>query len=105
MSLPVILQEELDLKRCKEDDLKLAKELAEALEVPLRIAREKQDRENTLPPLDMVNEITWRKRQELPTRSAARNHLKIQGRSLLLLLTLGAAAAALILWGLHLMKG
>jgi len=102
-----MLQEELELKHCEQEAQRLAKELEEARELPKRIAREKQDRENTMPPLERVSEITRLKRheQEMATRAATRNLLKTQTRSVLLLLTLTAAAAALIAWGLRLMNG
>ena len=107
MSVPTRLQEELELKHCQQEDQRLAKELEEARELPKRIAREKLERDNTMPPLERVSEITRLKRheQEMATRAATRNLLKTQTRSLLLLLTLIAAAAALIAWGLRLMNG
>ena len=107
MSVPTLAQEELDLKHCELEAQRLARELEAARELPKRIARERQDRENTMPPLERVNEITRLKRheQEMATRAATRNLLKTQTRSLLLLVTLMAAAAALIAWGLRLMNG
>lgn len=102
-----MLQEELELKHCEQEVQRLAKELEEARELPKRIAREKQDRENTMPPLELVSEIARLKRheQEMATRASTRNLLKTQTRSVLLLLTLTVAAAALIAWGLRLMNG
>jgi len=107
MSAPTLLQEELELKHCELEAQRLTRELAEARELPKRIAREKQDRENTMPPLERVGEINRlnRHEQEMATRAATRNLLKTQTRSLLLLLTLMGAAAALIAWGLRLMNG
>ena len=102
-----MLQEELELKHCEQEALRLAKKLEEARELPKRIAREKLDRDNTMPPLQRVGEISRLNRyeQELATRAAIRNLLKTQTRSLLLLLTLLAALAALAAWGLRLMHG
>ena len=102
-----MLPEELELKQCEQEAQRLAKDLEEARELPKRIAREKLDRDNTMQPLERVSEISRLKRheQEMATRSAIRNLLKTQTRSLLLLLTLIAAVAALIAWGLRLMNG
>ncbi|KAB2639951.1 MAG: hypothetical protein DVB26_06360 [Verrucomicrobia bacterium] len=107
MSSPTLLQEELELQHCEQEALRLAKELEAARELPQRIAREKLDRDNTMPPLDRVSEISRIKRYEedVATRAAVTNVLKAQTRSVLLLLTLTAAAAALIAWGLRLMHG
>ena len=107
MSAPTLLQEELELQHCEQEALRLAKELEEARELPKRIAREKLDRDNTMPPLQRVIEISRLKRheEELATRAATRNTLKAQTRSVLLLLTLTATCAALIAWALRLMHG
>jgi hypothetical protein len=107
MSAPTLAQEELELRQCEQEARRLAKELENARELPKRIARERQDRENTMPPLERVSEITRLKRheQEMATRAATRNLRKIQSRSLLLLLSLIAATAALIAWGLRVMNG
>ena len=107
MSAPTLLQEELELQHCEQEAQRLARELEEARELPKRIARERQDRENTMPPLERVSEIIRLKRheQEMATRAATRNLLKTQNRSLLLLFALTATAAALIAWGIRLMNG
>ncbi|KAB2638874.1 MAG: hypothetical protein DVB25_06820 [Verrucomicrobia bacterium] len=107
MSAPTLLQEELELQHCEQEALRLTKELDAALELPKRIAREKLDRDNTMPPLERVGEISRlnRHEQELTTRSAVRNLVKTQTHSLLLLLTLMAALAAIVAWGLRLMNG
>ena len=107
MSAPTLLQEELELQHCEQESLRLAKELEAARELPKRIAREKLDRDNTMPPLDRVSEISRLKRYEedVATRAAGRNLLKAQKQSVLLLLTLTATATALIAWALRLMHG
>jgi len=102
-----MLQEELELQLCEQEAQRLARELEAARELPQRIVREKQDRENTMPPLERVNEIIRLKRheQEMATRAATRNLRKVQTHSLLLLVTLSAAATALIAWAIRLMNG
>jgi len=107
MSTPSLLQEELELKHCEQEALRLAKELEQAREAPKRLAREKLDRDNTMPPLRRVGEISRLKRHEedLTTRAATRNLLKTQTRSAWLLLSLLAAVAALVAWAFRLMNG
>lgn len=107
MSSPTILQDELELKYCEEEAQRLTKELEQAREVPRMIAREKLARENTMPPLERVKEISRLKHyeQQMASSAAARNLLKTQTRSLLLLLVLTLTTASLIAWGLRLMNG
>ncbi len=99
MRAPTLLPEELDLQRYAQEEQRLVKELADA-------RNEKQERENTMPPLDRVREISHLKRheQEIASRAETRNLRQNQTQSLLLLLTLTAAAAALIAWALRLMN-
>ena len=107
MSAHNILQDDLELKYCEEEAQRLAKELEQARELPKRIAREKLARENTMPPLERVEEITRLNHyeQQMAGSAATRNLLKTQSRSLLLLLFFTLATAALIAWGLRLMNG
>jgi hypothetical protein len=107
MSVPTILQEELELQHCEAEAQLLAKKLEQARELPQRLAREKLAHENTMPPLDRVGEITRRKHyeQQMATSAKTRNLLKTQTRSLLLLFLLILATAALIAWGFRLMNG
>jgi hypothetical protein len=100
MRAPTLLPEDLDLQRYEQEEQRLVKELAQT-------RSEMQERENTMPPLERVSEITNLKRheQELATRAQARNVRQNQTRSLLLLITFSVTAAALIAWGLRVMNG
>ena len=107
MSASPMLQEELELQHFEQEAQRLARELEEARERPLRLARERQELENTMPPLERVNDIIRLKRheQEIATRAATRNLRIVQSRSVLLLFILSVALVALIAWGYRLMNG
>ena len=100
MRAPTLLPEELDLQRYAQEEQRLVKELEEA-------RNERQERENTMPPLERVREITRLKRheQEIATRAETRNLRQNQTKSLLLLFTLTGVTVALIAWGIRLMNG
>jgi hypothetical protein len=107
MNAPSLTDAELELKRCEEEAQRLEQQLAEARELPRRIALEKQERDNTLPPCERLAEIRRMRAHEaeIATRRETGNLQKAQTRSLLLLLTLGAAIIALFAWGFRLMNG
>lgn len=97
---------DLELQRCEEEALRLEHQLAEAREMPKKIALEKQERENTLPPCERLTEIRrmLAHEAEIATRRETGNLQKAQTRSLLLLVTLGLAIIALVAWGFRLMN-
>lgn len=67
---------------------------------------ERRDRENTLPPSDVVSAKQKQKHHdEVVSRNEARNVRREQGKGLLLLALLITMTATLIWWGLKLMHG
>ena len=99
--------DELELKRCDEEARRLEQQLAEARELPKKIALEMHERDNTLPPCERLAEIKrmLAHEAEITTRREHGNLLKAQTRSLLLVVTLTVALLALVAWGLRLMNG
>jgi hypothetical protein len=81
-------------------DAKIAATLAE----PLRLKKQFDDENSTLPPTDDFLERERQKDfEERATRGKVRNEHKSQRRSLLLLVLLGIASACLVAWGIRLM--
>lgn len=106
MSRNTLFKEDLELNELRETEQQLRRRQKECAEIPKRIAQEIKDRESTMPPLDEIRERTARKRHEQTvSRGEVSNVLRDQNRSLLLLVLLLAATAALVAWGLKLMQG
>jgi hypothetical protein len=106
MSRSTLFKEDLELNELRETDQQLLRRQKECAEIPKRIAQEIRDRDTTMPPLDEIQERAARKRHEQTvSRGEVANVLRDQNRSLLLLVLLLAATAALIGWGLKLMQG
>lgn len=107
MNAPTLTDEELELQRCEAEARDLERQLAEVRELPKKIALERQDRENTMPPFERLAELRRILEHEagIATRREARNLQIAQNKSILLILTLVAATAALVAWGIRLMNG
>jgi hypothetical protein len=101
------IQEELDLDRLHDTELQLRQREKELAESRQRIAQERIERERTMPPLEEIRERIARKQHEelIASRGEVANVLRVQNRSLLLLVLLLAATATLIWWGVKLMQG
>jgi hypothetical protein len=95
---------ELAQIRLKEQELLLrAKECAD---LPRQLAEELRDRERTMPPLaEIEDRMSQIRHEQIVSRGQITNVLRDQNRSVLLLLMLIAATAALICWGFRLMQG
>jgi len=105
-SSPLLQQDELELKEIRELEQQLLRKQQEVADLPRRLERERNERERTMPPLDGLDDRKRAKRhEEAVTRGEFRNVQKAQSKSILLLLTLLCATAALIAWGLRLMEG
>ena len=107
MNARTLSEAELELQRCEAEAQQLEQQLAAARELPKKIALEKQDRDNTLPPCERLAEIKRLLDHEanIITRREAGNWQRDLSRSLLLVITLGAATIALIAWGFRLLNG
>lgn len=106
MKSPKIRQEKQAIKQLLAEQQRLAKQRQEANERQKLLAKERQDSENTMPPLERVrlNARIIRYEQEASNGSAG-NTLKTPTGSILLLLLLLVTALSLIAWGLRLMNG
>lgn len=102
-----LTEDELELRRCAEEERQLEQKLAAARELPKKIALEKQERDNTLPPCERLAEIRrmLAHEAEIATRLGQGNIHKAHTRSLLLVITLAATILALVAWGLRLLNG
>jgi hypothetical protein len=98
---------EAELQRLQKQELELLEDQKRIAELPKLLERERKERDSTLPPfLDAEERARARRHEEeLATRGAVRNAQKAQNRSLLLLIMLVFATAALIAWGMRLMNG
>jgi hypothetical protein len=107
MNTRVLLEEDQELARCEAEAAELERKLAEARELPKKIALERQDRENTIPPFERLAELRRILDHEagIATRREARNLVLAQNKSVLLILGLLGATAALVAWGIRLMNG
>lgn len=99
--------EELELQRVEEQQRALERRLAEMLETPGKLASEREEQENTVPPSDCVMErIRLKEREEaIASRRVLRNSQIAITRSYLLLIMLTIAAAVILLWALRVSGG
>ncbi len=101
-----ILKEDLELNQLREHEQQLLQLEKEAAEIPKRIAREQKERESMMPPLAEIEERKrLREHEDILSRGEAKNILRDQNKSLLLLVMLIAATGSLVWWGLKLMQG
>lgn len=106
MSRPTVFKEELELDQIRETEQQLVQRQKEFAENQKRIARERVERECTMPPLDEIQMRERRKHHEqIVSRGEVANVRRDQSRSLLLLFLLITATCTLIWWGLRLMQG
>ena len=99
------IKEELELDALLATEQELLEREREFARNQERIERERHERERTMPPLDELKERERRrKHEEIVSRGEVANIRRVQNRSLLMLLLLVAATAALICWGLQLMQ-
>ena len=107
MAAPRFMQEELALEEISRQAEDLERKHKELSELPKKVARERKERDNTLPPMNDIQELERQKRMEdeFASRGEWRNLRKAHNGSLALLFLLCASTCALIAWGLTLMKG
>ncbi|MCF7674172.1 MAG: hypothetical protein K9N23_13650 [Akkermansiaceae bacterium] len=106
MNATTLLEEDLELKQCEAEARELERKLAEARELPKKIALERDDKENTIPVFDRLEELrrTLEHEAGIATRREARNLQIAQNKSLTLILMLVVAVVALVAWGIRLMN-
>lgn len=105
MSQSRLFKEDLELDQLRAAEEQLMRREREFAETRSRIAREREEQESIMPPLE---EITTREKlkqhEDMVTRGKIANVRRDQNRSLLMLLLLVAATCALVWWGLELMR-
>lgn len=106
MSRPTLFQEELELDQLREAEQQLLQREREFAENRRKIAQERIERENMMPPLDEIQARIQRKQHEqIVSRGEVANVRRDQNRSLLMLFLLVTATCTLVWWGLKLMQG
>jgi hypothetical protein len=99
-------QEDPELSKLRQSQQQLELRQKECAEIPRRLALELRERECTMPPLpDIADREKRRAHEEMVSRNQAKNILRDQNNSLLLLFMLISATVALVWWGLTLMQG
>lgn len=102
-------------KRLKEDDqlellsqkeLELLERQAASEAARIKLQKEREERERTIPPCEEVRlREELRRHQELASRGEIANQLRTQQRSIALFFLLIAATCSLLWWGMRLMQG
>lgn len=107
MAAQRFMQEELALEEINRQTEELARKQREIAALPKKLERERRELETTLPPMPDIaeRERVRRYEEENASRREARNRQITQNRSIALFFLLCACTAALIAWGLHLMRG
>ncbi|MBJ7256547.1 MAG: hypothetical protein JHD23_10530 [Akkermansiaceae bacterium] len=106
MSRRVTLKEDLELDELIQREQELVRLQNEYAKLPQKLAQEERDRQNTMPPLEEIEERKRRKNHENTiSRGEAANIMRDQSRSVLLLIALLAAIGSLVWWGVKLMQG
>ncbi len=91
------------IQQSQRELLRLEKECAD---LPRKLALELRERESTMPPLaEIADRKRRREHEDIVSRGEAKNILRDQNRSLVLVFLLLTATATLIWWGLQLMQG
>ena len=105
MSRRVTLKEDLELDELIQREQELVRLQNEYAKLPQKLAQEERDRQNTMPPLEEIEERKRRKNHENTiSRGEATNIMRDQSRSVLLLIALLAAIGSLVWWGVKLMQ-
>lgn len=106
MSRSIFFKEEQELNELRETEQVLLLRQKEYAEIPKKLAMELRERESTMPPLPEIEDRRRRREHEnTVSRGEAKNILRDQNRSIMLLFLLMTATGALVWWGLKLMQG
>jgi len=99
-------KEDLELHELRQSQQALLALERECADLPRKLALEMRERESTMPPLaEIADRKRRREHEETVSRGEAKNILRDQHRSLMLLFLLLTATGALVWWGLKLMQG
>lgn len=106
MSQSLFFKEEQELSQLRETEQALLLRQKEYAEIPRKLAMELRERESTMPPLPEIEDRRRRREHEnTVSRGEAKNILRGQNRSIMLLFLLVTATSALVWWGHRLMQG
>lgn len=106
MSRAIKLKEEQELHELRESQQALLQLERECAEIPRKLALEMREREITMPPLaEIADRRRRREHEDTVSRGEAKNILRDQNRSMMLLVLLLTATGTLVWWGLRLMQG
>ncbi|MES2475019.1 MAG: hypothetical protein V4640_04515 [Verrucomicrobiota bacterium] len=98
--------EDQELLELRESEQALMRRQKEYADLPRKLAAEMRERESTMPPLaEIADRKRRREHEETVSRGEAKNILRDQNRSLVLLFLLLTATGTLVWWGLRLMQG
>lgn len=99
-------QEEFDLDLLQEEERQLRQRQNQLADSRKKLATERSDLAVTLPPSELIQSIEKRKsHEELVSKRQERDFRDKHWRGVLMILALAAATAALVWWGLSLMRG
>lgn len=106
MKRPKLFKEELELDEVLVKQQELQNRMREFERSQREIERSRAENEATIPPLmEILEREKTRQHEQLVSRGEVANVRRDQNQGLLLLFLLLAATAALIWWGLQLMRG
>jgi hypothetical protein len=98
--------EDPEMARIRKEQQELQLRAKVCADLPRQLAAEIRERERTMPPLqELADRETLIRHNEIISRGQISNVHRDQNRSILLLLMLITATAALIWWGLRIMQG
>lgn len=106
MSRRTLHKEDAEMSEIVAAQQQLAQRQKEYAQMPERIAQERRERETTMPPLAEIEDRKRRREHEnILSRGEAKNILRDQNRSLMMLVLLVVATGSLVWWGMTLMQG
>ncbi len=99
-------KEESEMDELLAEEREICKRMREFEENQKRIAREREESERTIPPMEDIQERrSMRLHEEATTRGQVKNQRRIVERSFVMLVLLIAATCALLWWGYKVMQG
>ena len=100
-----LFEEEHELVALKEKERKLAEAHREYMQLPARLAKEKLDRDATMPPMAEIKERQQFNRFEQSlSRGEIENVLRTQRHSLAMMLLLATATILMLMWACRIME-
>ncbi|MFD2257104.1 hypothetical protein ACFSSA_10475 [Luteolibacter algae] len=99
-----LFEEDLELLELRAREQKLAEAHKQYVKLPAQLAREKKDREATMPPMAEIRERQQLKQfEENVSRGQIENVLRTQRHSLAMMILLLAATLLMLMWAYKIM--